>query len=221
MELISDKIKKRIKENKGNYLANDSIAEYIEEGELDLLQEEVEQKFQSLLDSLVINYKEDHNTKNTAHRVAKMYLSEVFKGRYHPIPNITEFPNAQNLDEIYTLGPITLRSTCSHHFVPIIGDVTIGILPDKKLLGISKFVRLIDHIASMPHIQEEFAIILANKIEELIAPKGLGIIIDAQHYCMKWRGVKEINTTMKNSVMRGVFRDDPAVKQEFLNLIRK
>ncbi len=219
-KLISDVIRNRIKLQKKRFHANDNISDFINPGELDSLQKEVTLKVRDLLKSLVIDVENDHNSQETAERVAKMYLREVFKGRYHKRPNVTDFPNAKNLDEIYTLGPISVRSACSHHMVPIIGDCWIGIKPGEKVIGISKFARVADWVFSRPHIQEEAVMILADEIEGLCEPKGLAILVKAKHYCMCWRGVKEPNTSMINSIVRGDFRHDPSLKQEFFELVK-
>ena len=220
-KLISEIIRDRIKSEKRRFNANDNIADFINPGELEILQKEVTSRVRDLLKSLIIDIDNDHNTQETAERVSKMYINEVFKGRYHEQPKVTSFPNDKNLDEIYTLGPISVRSACSHHFVPILGECWIGIKPGNKVIGISKFVRVADWVFSRPHIQEEAVMILADEIEKLCEPKGLGIIVKAQHYCMKWRGVKEPNTSMINSVVRGDFRHDPSLKQEFFELIKQ
>ena len=218
---VSARIRERLIESGCSFLANDNIADYIEPGELIELQNEVADKFRDLLRSLVIDIDNDHNTHETAERVAKMYLQEVFKGRYHHQPKVASFPNVKQLDEIYTVGPITVRSACSHHFVPIMGNCWIGIKPGSRVIGLSKFTRVADWVFSRPHIQEEAVMILADEIEKLCEPQGLGIIVKAQHYCMKWRGVKEPQTSMINSVVRGDFRHDPSLKQEFFELIRQ
>ena len=153
-KLISEIIRNRIQLHKKRFHANDNISEFINPGELDALQNEVASRIRDLLKSLVIDIDNDHNSQETAERVAKMYLKEVFKGRYHRRPTVTDFPNASNLDEIYTLGPISVRSACSHHMVPIIGDCWIGIKPGDKVIGISKFARVADWVFSRPHIQE-------------------------------------------------------------------
>jgi GTP cyclohydrolase IA len=217
---ISQIIRDRLEAAGDPYFANDNIAEHISDLERKELKLEIEAKLQSLFDSLVIDTKNDHNTKETAHRVAKMYVDEVFKGRYHPMPKVTDFPNAKELDEVYTLGPITVRSACSHHFVPIVGHAWVGILPSDRVIGISKFNRIVDWVLSRPHIQEEAAVMVADIIEKLIQPKGLAFVIKAQHMCMSWRGVKEPDTKMVNSIVRGAFRADPHLKKEFFDLIR-
>ena len=218
---VSARIRERLIASGHSFLANDNIADFIEPGELPELQNEVADKFRELLRSLVIDIDNDHNTHETAERVAKMYLQEVFKGRYHQQPKVASFPNVKKLDEIYTVGPITVRSACSHHFVPIMGNCWIGIKPGSRVIGLSKFTRVADWVFSRPHIQEEAVMILADEIEKLCEPQGLGIIVKAQHYCMKWRGVKEPQTSMINSVVRGDFRHDPSLKQEFFELIRQ
>ena len=218
---VSDRIRARLREQDVSFLANDNVADHILPGELDDLQVEVADRVRDLLHALVIDIENDHNTAETAERVAKMYLHEVFKGRYHHQPKVASFPNVKKLDEIYTVGPITVRSACSHHLVPIMGNCWIGIKPGERVIGLSKFTRVADWVFSRPHIQEEAVMILADEIERLCKPQGLGIIIKAQHYCMKWRGVKEPQTSMVNSVVRGDFRHDPSLKQEFFELVRQ
>ena len=220
VQSVSERIRQRLIDQGVSFLANDNVAAFIETGELDELECEVADRVRDLLRSLVIDIENDHNTAETAERVARMYLREVFKGRYHHQPKVASFPNVKQLDEIYTVGPITVRSACSHHLVPIMGNCWIGIKPGERVIGLSKFTRVADWVFSRPHIQEEAVMILADEIERLCAPQGLGIIIKAQHYCMKWRGVKEPQTSMVNSVVRGDFRHDTSLKQEFFELVR-
>jgi len=218
---ISERIRERLERAQAPFFANDNIAAFLVEGDLEELETEVATKVRDLLRSLVIDIDNDHNTEETAERVARMYLQEVFKGRYLEQPKIASFPNVKNLDEIYTVGPITVRSACSHHLVPILGNCWIGIKPGERVIGLSKFSRVADWVFSRPHIQEEAVIILADEIERLCKPKGLAILVKAQHYCMKWRGVKELQTSMMNSVVRGDFRHDPSLKQEFFELVKQ
>ena len=186
-----------------------------------MLLEEVEGKVQGVLDSMVIDTASDHNTSDTARRVAKMYISEVFKGRYVRQPAITEFPNAEHLNELMIVGPITVRSACSHHFCPVIGKIWIGVLPNEhtNVIGLSKYARLAEWVMGRPQIQEEAVVQLADLIMEKTQPDGLAIVMEASHYCMAWRGVKDMNAKMINSVMRGVFLKNPALRREFLALI--
>jgi GTP cyclohydrolase I len=218
---VSVKIRERVKAAKQRFHANDNIAEFIQPGELEALLDEVESKMQGVLDSLVIDTGNDHNTESTARRVAKMYLNEVFKGRYLPAPRITEFPNAEHLNELMIVGPITVRSACSHHFVPVIGRLWIGVMPNQStnVIGLSKYARLAEWVMSRPQIQEEAVVQLADLIMKKTRPDGLALVMEANHYCMSWRGVRDMDSKMLNSVMRGVFLKDAVLRQEFLSLI--
>ncbi|RCX11661.1 GTP cyclohydrolase I [Extensimonas vulgaris] len=218
---VSVKIRERLLAARKRFHANDNIAEFIEPGELEKLLDEVELKMQGVLDSLVIDTDGDHNTRDTARRVAKMYVSEVFKGRYAPQPALTEFPNAEHLNELMIVGPLTVRSACSHHLCPVIGKIWIGILPNEhtNVIGLSKYARLVDWVMGRPQIQEEAVVQLADLIIEKTQPDGLAIVMEASHFCMSWRGVREPDSKMLNSVMRGVFLKDANLRREFLSLI--
>ncbi len=220
---VSDRIRQRLERARVRFHANDNIAAYIEPGELPLLQAEVEDKLAQVLQSLVIDTDSDHNTRETARRVAKMYLNEVFSGRYRAAPDVTEFPNVERLNELMIVGPITIRSACSHHLCPIIGKVWIGVMPNEhsNLIGLSKYVRLADWVMSRPQIQEEAVTRLADLLQERMQPDGLAIVMEADHFCMQWRGVKDTDSQMINSVMRGVFLTDASLRREFLALLRR
>lgn len=221
MTAVSAKIRTRLLAAKKRFHSNDNIAEFIEPGELDLLLDEVQLKMQGVLDSLVIDTVSDHNTGDTARRVAKMYINEVFNGRYVAQPKITEFPNVERLNELMIVGPITVRSACSHHFCPVIGKVWIGVLPNEhtNVIGLSKYARLAEWVMGRPQIQEEAVVQLADLIQERTQPDGLAIVMEANHYCMAWRGVKDMDNRMINSVMRGSFLKNPSLRLEFLSLI--
>ncbi len=218
---VSVKIRERLQAARKRFHANDNIAEFINPGELEALLDEVEAKMQGVLDSMVIDTEGDHNTQSTARRVAKMYLAEVFKGRYVNAPPITEFPNAEHLNELMIVGPITVRSACSHHFCPVIGKIWIGVLPNEhtNVIGLSKYARLVDWVMGRPQIQEEAVVQLADLIMEKTQPDGLAVVMEASHFCMSWRGVREMDSKMINSVMRGVFLTNPTLRREFLSLI--
>ena len=218
---VSVRIRERLKAARQRFHSNDNIADFIEPGELEQLLDEVTEKMQGVLDSMVIDTANDHNTDNTARRVAKMYLKEVFAGRYVKGPAVTEFPNAEHLNELMIVGPITVRSACSHHFCPVIGKLWIGIMPNEhtNVIGLSKYARLAEWIMGRPQIQEEAVIQLADLIQEKTQPDGLAIVMEASHYCMAWRGVKDMDSKMINSVMRGVFLKDSTLRREFLSLL--
>jgi GTP cyclohydrolase IA len=220
---VSERIRYRLVSAGCRHHANDNIAAYIEPGELDALQAEVQARMQEVLKSLVIDTESDHNTQETAKRVAKMFVREVFAGRYAQAPSVTEFPNVSRLNELMIVGPITVRSACSHHLCPIIGKVWIGIMPNEhsNLIGLSKYVRLTDWIMSRPQIQEEAVTMLADELQARVKPDGLAVVMEADHFCMHWRGVKDIEAAMTNSVMRGAFLTDPNLRREFLSLMPK
>ena len=219
----SERIRYRLVTAKRRFHANDNISAFVREGELTELKAEVQEKMQQVLRALVIDTDSDHNTNETAKRVAKMYIEEVFKGRYQPMPAVTEFPNAERLNELMIVGPITVRSACSHHMCPIFGKVWIGILPNEhsNLIGLSKYARIADWIMSRPQIQEEAVTMLANELQERVRPDGLGIVMEADHFCMHWRGVKDNQSAMVNSVMRGMFLKDANLRREFLSLLTR
>ena len=218
---LSVAIRERLQFANRRFHANDNIADFIhDEAELDALQDEVAERMQALLESLVIDTESDHNTQDTARRVARMYLNEVFAGRYRKAPAMTEFPNVEKLNELLVVGPITVRSACSHHFCPIMGRLWIGVLPnaDSNLIGLSKYARLADWIMSRPQIQEEAVKTLADELERRLLPDGLAVVMKADHFCMHWRGVKD-ESQMTSSVMRGAFLRNASLRREFLGLI--
>ena len=218
---VSVRIRERLQAARRRFNANDNIADFIEPGELEKLLDEVTAKMEGVLDSMVIDTGRDHNTANTARRVAKMYVNEVFKGRYVKPPEITEFPNAERLNELMIVGPVTVRSACSHHFCPVIGKLWIGVMPNERtnVIGLSKYARLAEWIMGRPQIQEEAVVQLADLIQQKTKPDGLALVMEATHFCMAWRGVKDMDSKMINSVMRGVFLKDMNLRREFLSLI--
>lgn len=218
---VSARIRGRLQKAKRRFHANDNIADFIEPGELEALQAEVQGKIAGVLESLVIDTESDHNTHETARRVAKMYLTEVFRGRYMPPPPVTEFPNASHLNELMIVGPITVRSACSHHLCPIMGRLWIGVMPNKQsnIIGLSKYARLAEWIMSRPQIQEEAITQMADLLDSKLSPDGVSVVMEADHFCMQWRGVRDVGSKMINSVMRGVFLKDPTLRREFLSLL--
>ena len=217
---VSAAIRARLQRARQRFHSNDNISAFLAPGDLDALLDEVAGKMQGVLESLVIDIDSDHNTRETARRVAKMYLTEVFRGRYVPAPPVTEFPNAAGLNELMIVGPITVRSACSHHFCPIMGRLWIGIMPNEhsNLIGLSKYARLAEWIMCRPQIQEEAITQLTETLMNKVTPDGLAVVMEADHFCMQWRGVKD-DAKMINSAMRGSFLKDPALRREFLSLI--
>ncbi len=220
-DAVSARIRRRLRAAHMRFNANDNIADYIEPGEHAELLDEVAEKMRAVLESLVIDTETDHNTQDTARRVAKMYVEEVFRGRYRPAPAVTEFPNITSLNELMIVGPVTVRSACSHHFCPIMGRLWLGIMPNQhsNLIGLSKYARLAEWIMGRPQIQEEAISQLAELLMDMVKPDGLAVVMEADHFCMHWRGVKDTSSKMTNSVMRGSFLKDSSLRREFLSLI--
>ena len=220
---VSERIRERLTASKTRFHANDNIAAFIEPGELDALLDEVSAKLQGVLESLVIDTVSDHNTVDTGRRVAKMFINEVFGGRYVPMPPVTEFPNVSHLNELMIVGPITVRSACSHHLCPVIGKVWIGVMPNEhsNLIGLSKYARIAQWVMARPQIQEEAVVQLADLLQEKMQPDGLAVVMEADHFCMQWRGVKDMDAKMINSVMHGSFLKDKSLRREFLSLIKR
>ncbi|WP_297908031.1 GTP cyclohydrolase I [Thiomonas sp.] len=218
---VSQRVGERLRVAGARFHANDNIADYLEAGELEAIEQEVACKAQALLRALVIDVEHDHNTRETARRLAKMFVREVFAGRYQSAPAVTEFPNAERLNELMVVGPLRVRSACSHHLCPIMGRVWIGVLPNagSNLIGLSKYARLVDWVMSRPQIQEEAVSQIANLLEQRLQPDGIAVVMEADHYCMHWRGVKDDEARMTNSVMRGAFLGDPSLRKEFLSLL--
>lgn len=209
-----------LKKKNVNCFSNSNLSSELSEKDIEEIYRNAKEKLEELLKILLIDTENDHNTAETAKRVAKMFVYEIFRGRYYPKPEVTTFPNYLSYDELYITGPITVRSTCAHHFMPIVGKCFIGIFPGKEVIGLSKFNRLVDWICSRPQIQEEMTIQIADEIENQTKADGVAVIVKATHFCLTHRGFKEHENIMTTSVMRGKFREDPNLKNEFLTLIR-
>ena len=190
---ISKVIKERIKAKNKRFHCNDNISEFIQDGELDQLQKEVEGKLQEVMESLVIDTEHDHNTNDTARRVAKMYVKEIFGGRFQPTPRITSFPN-MGYKSLYTSGP------------------------EEEVIGLSKFNRLVHHIAERPQIQEEMTTQIAQELVTFAKTPNVAVVVKAEHHCMTHRGVREHESDMTTAIMLGAFDRDPALKQEFYDI---
>ena len=211
----------RIRASGASFGAADNIADFIREGELDLLEREVAGHAEQMLRSLVIDTATDPNSRRTAARIARLYLREAFQGRYQPPPAVSRYPVKRGAQGLCALGPVALHSTCAHHFVPVTGQLWMGFIPDGHVIGLSKFSRAAGWLMNRPHIQEDAVIMLADYLEELIRPRGLVIALRASHLCMTWRGVREDKGLGTVSlVTRGDFRETPDLVSQFLQLVR-
>lgn len=202
-------------------LCNSNISRHLTGKDRVAIQVGVEVAFEAVLDELQIDWRNDHNMQDTPKRVAKMLIQETFRGRYFPAPKSTTFPNVKKMDQLIAIGPVDVKSTCAHHLLPFIGSAWIGVLPKSygRLIGLSKFPRIVDHQARRPQIQEEMTEDIANALDkELGQPSGLIVMVKARHFCMCVRGVNQASITT-TSVARGQLRTNASLKQEFFSMI--
>lgn len=214
---VSEQIRQRVIEAGARFHSNDNIADFIQHGELDILVNEVAAHFEDVLKALVIDTENDHNTQETARRVAKMFILETFNGRYRPVPKVTAFPNL-GYKSLYTTGPISIRSTCAHHFQNIVGRCWVGIVPEDEVIGLSKFNRIVHHICERPQIQEEMTTQIAEALKKYAKTTNIAVVVKAEHFCMTQRGVREHESDMTTAIMLGAFEKDPALKKEFYDI---
>ena len=217
----SKKIKQRIEEAGARYWAGDNISQFIKDGENEELIKELTEKFEDVLDSLVIDRENDPNSKETGRRLAKMYVNELMSGRYQPMPNATAFPN--HTEERYD-GMLVVRSEitsmCSHHHQPVKGVAYIGIIAADTLIGLSKYTRIAQWCARRGTLQEELAMDIAKEIMNSTGSKDVGIYIQATHGCCENRGIMAHSSLTQTTVLEGVFKSDQSVKKEFFDNIK-
>ena len=226
---VSMDIIRRLKGAGKRFFANDNISEYILEGELKLLEDELTEKFTDVLKSLIIDVENDPNSMETGRRMAKMYLHEIFRGRYYPTPKVTAFPGqraSQSLpyavNTLYTgllVIRVEIKSTCSHHHAPVTGTAYIGILPGKKILGLSKYVRLAQHLARRGTLQEELTQDILREISTLSGSQDVAVYIAARHGCVENRGVGAHNSLTQTVELGGRFYSEPDLRKEFYDNI--
>ena len=200
-------------------LCNEALEQPLTAGERDVMIAAAARKVEELFDILRIDHRNDHNTRETPQRVAKMYVEEILEGRYTAPPKITEFDNAQAYDQLIVTGPIELRSMCAHHMMPIYGAAYIGILPsaDGKIIGLSKYDRIVEYFAARLQIQEELVKQIGQYIMDMTSPRGLAVRISAVHMCKTQRGVRASHRSrMVNTYYWGEMASDAALKSEFL-----
>lgn len=200
-------------------LCNEALDQPMAEAEREAMIAAAARKVEELFDILRIDHRNDHNTRETPQRVAKMYVEELLDGRYTAPPRITEFDNAQAYDQLIVTGPIELRSMCAHHLMPIYGVAYIGILPaaDGKIIGLSKYDRIVNYFASRLQIQEELVKQIGQHIMDMTSPRGLAVRLSAVHMCKTQRGVRASHRSrMVNTYYWGEMASDIALKSEFL-----
>ena len=213
-------IKQRIDEAKASYKASDNISEFIKEGELPLLVDEVQSAFEDVLNSLIIDVENDNNSRDTGRRLAKMYVNELMAGRYQPRPKVTAFPNTghDRFEGMLTVKA-ELVSMCSHHHQPVRGLAIIGLIPTGEVIGLSKYVRIAQWCARRGQLQEELCNQIAKEIMTATDTENVGVYIEATHGCMENRGVSAHSSLTQTTVVHGLFHND-AVKSEFFNNVK-
>jgi GTP cyclohydrolase I len=176
-------------------------------------------KLEELFDILQLDTKNDHNMQETPIRVARMLVEDLMWGRYSEPPSVTEFENVERYDQLLVTGPIEVRSTCAHHLMPIVGHAVIGVLPspDGKIIGLSKYDRIVHYFSARLQIQEELVAQIGKYIMDVTKPRGLAVRISAAHLCRTHRGVRaSLDSRMVNSAFYGEFLTDSTHRAAFL-----
>jgi len=217
--VISEIIIERIKKANKPFMAIDNISEFIKEGEMQLLIDEVAIKFDDALKSLLIDVENDPNSNGTGMRMAKMYINEIMGGRYHPAPKITSFPNDNNKYDQLIFTRTDIKSMCSHHHQPVAGVCYIACLPGDNVIGLSKYSRVAQHFARRGTLQEELTVLIADEIANITNSKAVGVHIRARHGCCENRGIMSNNSNTQTTVVRGEMKTDIFLKEEFMNNI--
>ena len=218
---VSDEIRTHLKRDNKRYWAGDNISEYVTDKDKELLVDELTEKFEGVLDSLLIDRETDPNSKGTARRLAKMYIYEIMSGRYEAAPDATAFPN--DSDDRYTGMLVVrseLRSMCSHHHQPVSGVAYIGIIAAQKLIGLSKYTRIAQWCARRGTLQEELANDIAREIMKATGSENVAVYIQATHGCCENRGIMAHSSLTQTTVLKGRFIDDQSTKNEFFENIK-
>jgi GTP cyclohydrolase I len=216
---VSKTIIERLKTNNVRYFASDNIAQHISEQEHQDLIDELTQKFEAVIDSLLIDRENDPNSKDTPRRLAKMYYNEIMGGRYEPEPKVTAFPNDDAYEQLIVIRS-DIKSMCSHHHQPVQGVCYIACMPGEEVIGLSKYTRIAQHLSARGHLQEELTEMIAKKIEQLTKSKAVGVYIRARHGCCENRGIRSSNSSTQTTVLKGLLRTDSALKNEFMHNIQ-
>lgn len=204
------------------HLCNDALGD-IGDVERERIKKLAAAKMRELFDILQIDHRNDHNTRETPERVAKMFVDDLLKGRYTEPPRITEFENVNLYGQLIVTGPIEVRSTCAHHLMPIYGHACIGIIPasDGKIIGLSKYDRVVEYFSSRLQIQEELVQQIGEYLVATTNPRGLAVRISAVHMCKTHRGVRASQSgRMVNAFYHGDLERDSNMKNEFLEEAR-
>ena len=217
----SQKIKERLQDADKRFWAGDNISAFIQDGEMQHLEDEITESFTQALDSLVIDLENDPNSMDTPRRLAKMYLHEIMRGRYYPAPKATAFPN--DGEQAYK-GMLTVRSEiksmCSDHHQPVAGVAYIGIIPNGKVIGLSKYTRIAQWCARRGTLQEELCNDIQREIIKATGTDNVAVYIQATHGCCENRGIGAHSSLTQTTVLGGAFSEDTAVREEFFHNVK-
>ena len=182
---------------------------------------EIEKHFDFIMNVLGLDL-EDDSLRETPKRVAKMFVNEIFWGLDpEAFPKCTTVDNKMKYDEMVIERNINVQSNCEHHFVVIDGKATVAYIPKQKVLGLSKINRIVEYFSKRPQIQERLTEQIYHALQYILETDDIAVLIDAQHYCVKSRGVEDVGSSTITSKLGGEFKTDLAVRAEFMNLVNK
>lgn len=216
---LSDVIRERMQSSGKRFFACDNVSDYLTDFERQGLIDELSVKFNDVLKALLIDVENDPNSKGTGKRLAKMYVNEIMSGRYYPSPDSTAFPNdgEDSYDGMLVVRS-ELKSMCSHHHQPVTGVAYIGIIPGKKVIGLSKYTRIAQWHARRGTLQEELCTHIASSIMKATESPDVAVYLKMTHGCCENRGINAHDSTTQTTVLNGEFHK-PDVKKEFFDNI--
>lgn len=177
--------------------------------------------FRVIMDVLGLDLKDD-SLQDTPKRVAKMYLNETFYGlKTENFPKITVVDNKFNYDEMLVEKNISVMSCCEHHFQNIVGKATVGYIPNGKVVGLSKLNRVVNYFSRRPQVQERLTAQIYHALSYILNTENVAVVIEADHHCVKARGIEDMDSSTVTSKMGGSFKEDPATRAEFMALFRR
>lgn len=181
--------------------------------------ERIEKSFHDIMYTLGLDLTDD-SLIDTPKRVAKMFVNEIFWGLdYEAFPKCTTVDNKMHYDEMVVERNVNVQSNCEHHFVVIDGVATVAYIPNQKVLGLSKINRIVEYFSKRPQIQERLTEQVYHALQYILETDNIGVVIHAQHYCVKSRGVEDTGSSTITSKLGGVFKSDPNVRTEFMRLV--
>lgn len=216
---VNEQIRNAMSVNGKRFWAGDNVSEYVDDTTLGILIDEATEAFEDVLDCLLIDRINDPNSQGTARRLAKMYFYEIMAGRYTSRPDATAFPNdSEDRYDGMLVVRSELKSMCSHHHQPVTGVAYIGVLPGKKVIGLSKYTRIAQWCARRGTLQEELCNDIAREIQKATETDDVAVYIQATHGCCENRGIGAHSSLTQTTVLKGRFYNEP-VREEFFNNI--